>query len=225
MKNQRGLTLVELLLSVTLMGTVMMGVSNVSTQATKLAKTRNQEVNTQTDMTYVFKRIEFILQKYLAENDILIFSTSFVVNTSQNSATATLIINRRDPTTGVVSELDRLTFVHYQDNETLNTLSFNNAPQGQFSAGGFEPYARLTDLNQNGQIDSSDRTQHANCINDYRLCTVGTQPLFFEISPTRNDILYISYRASRRNSNTGMKKFLGPGITKPIYLRSAATGA
>lgn len=227
MKNDKGLTLLETLLAVSMLAVVMAGGATVSSNTGWMSAMTRANLGVQTDVNQLFLSIERDIKGFAYANPVALPTASY------SSGISTLVI------TGGGTTAKSLKYVFNYTNPSQTTLTRiyttggtvtasdviyrNNA--GQYPV--LLPFALINrDYDGNGTVNDTDATLLMNCTRNptaFTGCAINPSRVkwSFDIlnSGSKGMIVYVSFRLLNSAKVNNGNEVSGAGVSKAIFIR------
>lgn len=225
LKSTTGMSLLEVLLAITMLGVLAVGSANMMGGVQALAKRANQRVALQQDSVFAMKKFENFIMERQNEMDLGFGAVAFS-STNADAFTLNLTTFDKNDLTNVDRQW-KITVVYDRRagrNSTLNIKKETPVDAEdrweKIAINGFRPWALLKDYNTDGKIDSADAASRDACIADFTTCNAKHVTPMVEVSPA-GDMIYFSVKPARENTKTKLDENVFPGITKVVYLQQS----
>ncbi len=241
--DQKGITLLELVLAFTVLGVVLLGGSILNFSLMSNARRAQTEVETQANLAAVLRDMEIHLRDAQVDTSLdasaKICSENASTSRSQTSpcvypnyAQKTIDLRIKNSVTPNPEIIKYRYKVETADGKIVKSLSREKCTPTcsgyKVLAYGLEPYADA-DINMDGQVDATELNQRDTCLTALNNTTWGKTPCFdspggidpvFKVSSDNKKIV-IAFKAGKAGVNYKQgttDKINAPGVVKTIAL-------
>lgn len=241
MKNQKGMTLLELILAMTMLGVVALGMSGFSANLGRWLLMQKQDVGMQQDYDHAFNRVALMVQQFISNHPTYDLRLSFNVAARRSRVeflvgapvvTDSLILDAVQTAVGATNTLETTLTEASVAQPTVVMLS-----TATMRASAFVPAASTVTLANRTTCLSNPTALcfNASCGNVTNIdfnsnpCILNSTFPFFQIQNSAfGAILYLSLQAARNNgvggvSLNGLAQKMGTPMTKAIPLNRQVT--